>query len=260
MDNRNSRSAIAALVVFALLVTGAWAWILSDEPDSAGQESALLPTPEPTPEPTSALVPPTSDGASVVLRAADLPDGRSWPKRFRVFNNGATSGQMAVRDGVLRHGKPTAGNAASYMETDLGAPTERIGATFSFDGQGGAVALVAWESSLVSSRENGTPWPSAGIHFVVTPTSWTYGLWTGAATENLTTETFRSPLVADGTEYSIEVRRDGDTVTIVEPDGTTSEPLTDPRVELTTGAWATWELYESDPTGTPAVLHELWAS
>jgi hypothetical protein len=182
--------------------------------------------------------------------------------RLGVYDNGGNTAGLSVVDSQLIHGAPFTPNAAGYLEARLPVPVRRIGAIASFhSGLPGAIGLLSWANSLVASRANGPsgPLPNGSMHFTATNTNWIFSVWDAA--KNTTDTLLRGPLslAADGTEYTFEVVRDRDTVTVRLPDGT-AQSVTDPRIAQWAGPWACWELYEFDATRTPATIDAIWAS
>jgi hypothetical protein len=179
-----------------------------------------------------------------------------------VYDNGGNATGLAVVNSQLTHGAPLIPNAAGYLEAGMAAPVTRIGAIVSFHGaNSGAVGLLSWANSLVASRGAGFagPLPNGGMHFAVSNTKWIFSVWDSAADTTDTLLDRPLALATDGTEYAFELVRDGDTVTVRLPDGTT-QSTEDPRIGQWSGTWACWELYEADETRVPATIAAIWAS
>lgn len=179
-----------------------------------------------------------------------------------VYDNGGNTSGLAVVDSRLTHGAPLTRNAAGYLEARMGAPVTRIGAIASFhSSNSGAIGLISWASSVVETRKSGPSarLPNGSMHFAASNNDWIFSLWDSA--RNTTDTLLQGPLMlaADGTRYAFEVIRDGDRVTVRLPDGTT-QSATDPRIGKWSGPWASWELYEPDPTRVPASIDAIWAS
>jgi hypothetical protein len=179
-----------------------------------------------------------------------------------VYNNGGNTAGLAAVDSQLSHGAPKTPNAAGYLEARMAAPVTRIGAIASFHSvNSGAIGLLSWANSLVAARGKGSPGPApnGGMHFAASSAEWILSIWDSAA--NAIDTLLEGPLSlrADGTEYPFEVVREGDTVTVRLPDGTTHS-ASDPRIGQWSGPWACWELYEAGQTRVPATIEAIWAS
>ena len=179
-----------------------------------------------------------------------------------VYNNGGNTAGLAAVDRQLSHGAPTTLNAAGYLEARMAAPVTRIGAIASFHSDNsGALGLLSWASSLVAARGTGSPGPlpNGGMHFAASNTEWILSIWDAAANATHTLLAGPLSLAADGTQYAFDAVREGDTVTVRLPDGTTHS-ASDPRIGQWSGPWACWELYEADQTRVPATIEAVWAS
>lgn len=159
---------------------------------------------------------------------------------------------------------PGSGVAASYWQVNPGAEVTRIGAKFVLGHSvgsttGGAIALAAGNS------ERGA-WTNAtryNIHVVISPTSWNVATATrqsGSSVLNYkATGTFSPALSIGDTEYTVEVYRVGNTVTLFLPDGTVSV-TTDAEYSSFTGNWSFVELFASQGStdNVPGITEHWW--
>ena len=196
-----------------------------------------------------------TDFSSPQLQAAN--DGTP----LAVFNNGNNVSGLAVVDGQLTHGDPVARNAAGFLEARMTAPVTLIGAMAAFHSQNsGDIGLTAWTDSIVAALKSQPlgPLPNGGIHFVASNKAWHFGVWDSEAHTEQVLLNGPLALAADGTNYEFEVAREGDTVTVRLPDGTT-HTIRDPRIGAWSGPWVGWELYEYDADRVPATFASVWA-
>lgn len=161
------------------------------------------------------------------------------------------SGAMGMdQDGVL-HG--------AYLTAALNGPVTRFGGSFFFTGgTGGTTGSAAF---LIPSATyvHGV---DLAAHMLVGTTTLYYQVRTGGGQvpfTTLLTYVYPTPLVADGTEYSVEVQIDGDTATIIAPDGTI-HTVTDAQIDSNNAGFMTWEPYQFDLEADPVVwFSEVWA-
>ena len=186
-------------------------------------------------------------------RRADFSVSDKLPDGARIYDNEFVGAGMAVHDGLLQHGRPTAPEALSSLETELDSDVRKLGARIRFPGDdSGSVVLVAWQDSLVDARRAGRPVPASGLRLVVSPGQWQLTSAPGAAV--LASGNFT---IVPGTA-TVEVYRDDDRAWVVDPSGAVTD-VSDPRIEELAGPWACWQLYEQAPTQTPAVIEAVWA-
>ncbi len=220
---------------------------------SAAGTTTASPSADVTTVPTNA--PAGEDGPPQVpdARRADFSAGGNLPEGARIHDNESVSEGMAVRDGLLQHGRATAPDAVSSMETELDADVRKLGARVRFPGpDAGTVVLVAWQESLVDARRADRPRPPSGLRLVVDPGKWRLTAVPGD--EVLASGTFTS---VPGTA-TVEVYRDADRAWVVDPSGAVTD-VADPRIGELAGPWACWQLSEKEPAQTPAVIEAVWA-
>lgn len=244
---------LLAVLVFAGIGWGWSNWQSSLSNAAPEQRATATTTPSPSAEPTKTAVPrvPRAVGA-------DFRDG-SIPAGFDTFESGSNETGFDVADGLLTHGAPTGDAGASYLEAELPDDVQRVGATavFADTGTPGAIALIAWEESLVRKRTDENTLPRSGLHFVAYPGRWHLGIIDPAADqlEDIVERgEYRSPSGA----HEFDLFRNGDTVWVVDPAGGVTE-ITDPRIEEYAGPWVNWELYEPTGDSAPASFREVWA-
>lgn len=240
---------VAVVVAFAAVVVGFSAYVVLRDPGTTVAAPRVEPSRTPSPTPSSSAVPKTVE---VDFSGSGIPDG------FATFDDGTTS-DMTVEGGRLVHGESTGGRGASYLETELPGDVQRIGAVVEFADSPtpGAVALIAWEDSLVQSRTVRNTLPRSGLHFVAFPGQWHVGIIDPDAAELETIiGSGKFPRAKGPQEF--DVVRDGDTVRVTDPSGTVTK-VTDPRIAEYAGPWANWELYELDGDFAPASFLRVWA-
>ncbi|MED3974625.1 hypothetical protein P4639_14625 [Priestia megaterium] len=179
---------------------------------------------------------------------------------FRILDNGNNASGYTINQGSLVHGAPTSSDAASYLEVGLTNKITRMGASFIFDNvsSSGQVSLCSFAKSIVSEvTDNKRPIPNAGIHVVIKPAGVDVTVFHSGGTLT-TVGSYPLSLVA-GTEYSVEVIRDGSTLYLKVPGRVISTPFTDTEIEAFTSNFATFELYENDITKVPARITAIWA-
>ncbi len=169
---------------------------------------------------------------------------------------------LSIIDGMLTNAGAAAGGSAGYAELALTNNVTRLGAeltlTAGTGGTGGSATMAILSQSIVDS------WPSIpamAMHFSVSRTGWTYGLWptNGAAGQVvLATGSFDAPL-DPAKWYAVEVVLDGDTAHLLLPDGSTTS-VTEPRIATLAGRFAFWEVYQANAsTDAKARYRRVWA-
>jgi len=200
---------------------------------------------------------PSGDDVSIEIpdqQRADFTAGDPLPASSRRSDNGRNSPGMGLGAAALRHGEPTAGQAAGSLEVQLSGPVQKLGARIQFaDKSSGSVALVAWQSSLIDARQAGDPVPVSGLRLVVSPGSWRLTAYD------------KGEVVIASDEYpeqpgpqTFEVSRQGDHAWVVDPSGARTD-VNDPRVDQLAGPWACWQLLEETPQERPAAIEAVWA-
>jgi hypothetical protein len=240
---------------------------VSDQVASAYAGGSKLASPGATPTASKAVptapVPVVAStlSSSFAVVSGDLRSATTG-QSFGIWDNGKNASGMALENGLLVHGAATDANSASYLESGIGKPVERIAAESVFyDKAGGQIALVAWQNSVVEARGKAVPdrIPNGGIHFVAGPTGWHLGVYNTDGGEKIISSGKLS-LAADGkTRYKFEVVRKGDSAWVVLPDGGAVGPTVDPKLAEWTGEWATWELFEPVAGATPAAFASVSA-
>ena len=185
---------------------------------------------------------------------ADFSASDRLPSGARTYDNPATGTRLAVRDGLLTHGRPRGRLAIGTLETRLGADVQKLGARIRFPAEKpGSVALVAWTDSLVDARRAGDPVPTSGLRLVVGVDGWQLGVFDQV--ERPIAEGSYTPTSALAT---FQVFREGDRAWVVDPAGKVTQ-VEDPRIATMAGPWASWQVLEDTPDLTPAGIEELWA-
>ena len=160
-----------------------------------------------------------------------------------------SSGKIVYSPGV-------SGSRAGYMTAALKGPVTRAGMTFSFLGGstfGGAAVMVLPKVQYAFGVD-------VAAHFIIGPTIWTYQVRTAPGSfVTVYTGTFEPPLATDGTEYSVELQRDGANVNVLLPDNTIW-PINDAAIAANAAQFVTWEPYQYDVTTDDVPrIHEVWA-
>lgn len=148
--------------------------------------------------------------------------------------------------------------SASYVNQDMGAKVQRIGAVFSL-GPGnaaGALCLAAWARVLPSA---GGQLIETHCHFVITPELWIFGVVVSNQLIELAHGGFSSPLPQDGSPRLTEVRFRGPTATILLPDKSV-QMVSDDRIDTLFGTIACWEFYKNASGAANVRFYETWAS
>lgn len=223
---------------------------------------ASIPNQQPAEIITTAGLPPSPDGATFFtdFGASDLV---SWHELgFRVLTLGSSDAPPGVDGGVLAQGSSLSDRLATYFERESPEPVQRMGAEVRFPGaeeersQRPAVAMIIADGplpDLVSSTRR----PNFGVHFVATQSTWEVDVWPGGGEKVriaggiFETSTFPRPL-------RYEIQREGPTVRVVLPDGTTIA-IRDDRIERFSGRWSTWELYQDGGGTVSAGIRSWWA-
>lgn len=179
---------------------------------------------------------------------------------------------MQIKDGLLQDPSLDGTTAkASYWNQQLDGVT-RIGATFKIETGAtnpfGSVTLVLWEYPIPRPYKV----PNSPFHLSICSTFWELTVWEGgdtstnATTDSLITKYFDVPLADDwdpdtpgsGTLHRVEAVIDGDTATIVLPDGTV-ETVTDPRIASIPATIACHEIYMHHPDAARTAFQDIWA-
>ena len=180
---------------------------------------------------------------------------------FDVLKHGGNESPLVLTERGLTLGKATEVNSATYFQRGMPGVVNRIGVTAYFDpappGVTGQVALLIPASPLPTNPEEFyTGVPNMGVHFVFDNETWLMSVWRHDGGQDvLGVGRFPTQLVG---ERSVEIIRRDDEVTISLPDGL-SPKFRDTRIGKWSGAWATWELYETGPGVTPATMKRIWA-
>lgn len=203
-----------------------------------------------------------ADGASPEV----LDSGQS----SSIYLGSGDSEAPTISNGQLVAHPSGGSSAAWYLQSELKSVVTRIGARFVFAGgsnSNGSAALGICNQRIVTVNGVEQP-PDMSLHLTVTPTAWTYGVWSGPNNGNgflqlIGSGNFITPLAADGiTEHEVEAFIVGNTVTIDLPDGT-RKVFTDSRIGDSSygGAHVFFEQYanNSDADNTTAFTH-LWAT
>lgn len=237
----------------------------SASPSPSLEEEPLgsdAPVPEPTASPTSDPLTPLPEvpiTLEVDFTSQDLPS-----ENWRRINVGAGRTEIARVDGALRHGRDAEDAAAKgIVETELTGPVQRIGAEFRF-AQGGVApsgfaALTISDGSVVQALRQEEPLPRSGVRLVAAPGRWALVVVDPEAELPevlLLTGEFDDDNL--GLSQSYDVRRQEGTVWVTDPSGATSQ-ITDDRVADWSGAFAGWELIETQGDQNPAAIRRVYA-
>lgn len=165
---------------------------------------------------------------------------------------------LSIIDGTVGNAATGGSPGAGYIDVDMSSRVTRIGARFRYTASGTTnfsnAVVVCWDTSFT------TPIPDSPCHLGIQPNKAEYSIWEGAATEILWTHTFAELLVTDDvTEYFVDVILNGDTATVMLPDGTVVTH-TDTRIGSLGGNFAGFEIYDGIPdTDHHARFLEVWA-
>jgi hypothetical protein len=100
--------------------------------------------------------------------------------------------------------------------------------------------------------------PDAGMHLVLTNKGWELGIYpTDQPLEVVQSGVFDSSMLT-GAVLRFEVRRDGQRLQLVLPDGTLVD-IRDERIKNFTGQWAAWELFERSGADQGIGARAIWA-
>lgn len=160
-----------------------------------------------------------------------------------------TSGYMH-NDGYSVAGQ----SAAGYSSRALAGNVRRMWMTFGcgpYSTGAGGGALVIWTTQMPADR---SVIPDAAMHLSFSTSGWQLGWWeTGVGVHNYATGTFTTPLVGDYTQYRIEAFVDGNTVTVLLPNGQVIT-ATDSNVSGRAGVFASWEVFRTN-SDTDSKMH-----
>jgi hypothetical protein len=158
-----------------------------------------------------------------------------------------------VSSGKLVHTPYGSANAAGYAQVDLASRVTHIGATVNFPlSTTGAIALV-----VPSASWSGGTLYDAGVHFVMTATTWSMAYWTQSTGAQTVLQSGTHSLTL-GTDYDVDIYLDGSTAYISLPSGLIAK-VTDSRINSNVSTYAIWELYETTSAFTSASMSKLRA-
>ena len=246
---------IAQLVYLVVLRTDddASSVAVDDTGTPAAPGESATPAATPDADPTEADVPKVPDQRRVDFsRGDDLPDGGV------LVDLGGNADPLALGDDGLTHGAPGDGGGAGYLETRLKSDVRALGVRVRFaESDSGAVALVAWQTSLdeATSEGDGADLPPTGLRLVATPGSWVLSTLSDGEEEVLANGSYDAPA---GDPATFELVRGEDAVYVIDPAGTITQGASQ-LVSRLTGPWASWGLVEASAEETPAVIESVWA-
>jgi hypothetical protein len=185
-------------------------------------------------------------------RRADFGRGDALPDGAEVFNSSAGLA-MRVEAGALTQTGTAASAAASYLETRLSTPVRKLGATIRFPAAtSGAAALIVSPQSVVTAGQSGSQLPDTGLRLVVQRGGWR--LLSGPDRVVVSQVEFD---LGPRSTATVQILREGATVWITSPAGTTSVQA--PLAESLSGPWACWALLENGAGQVPAGITRVWA-
>lgn len=169
---------------------------------------------------------------------------------------------LSVSAGRLVHGTLTAADPARYWQQTLPG-VSRVGGEFQFSADTGSPGSGS-VSLLTTGDQAGTR--VVGVHLVVTPLGWTFGvIGADSALDVLASGTFDPPLAQDwtpggaaGTVHRAEADVYGDTVVIRLPDGSMAA-VSDPRIADYPRDEFLFEFFRNAATGPTMAGVRLWA-
>lgn len=188
-------------------------------------------------------------------RRRDFTEGDGLPDGSRVYDSGDHNYGMAVRDGVLGHGRSTAPDALGLVETRLEGDVTSLGFRVLFaEEDSGSAVLAAWQSSVTEASDAARPLPDSGARLVASPGEWRLTILEGGGEQVVAEGSY----TVNAEPATFRIVREGREVFVEDPTGAVVV-VTDDRAAQLAGPWASWGLLEQDPSQTPAAIEAVWA-
>lgn len=177
-------------------------------------------------------------------------------------SDGAAGAGLRVSSGFLTFAPTAAGAAAGYLTGDAGGPVSLIGARFKIASRSTAGESLCLAMTATKQAAYGTPFTNAGVHFVITRSTWQVDYITGGSSVTITqiaAGALSSPLTADDTTiYEVNVYRQGQTVWAVLPGGQTVEVTSEHIASKSGVGWWAEPFCAAGNTDGIVKIQSLW--
>lgn len=198
-------------------------------------------------------------------RHADGPPARTL-NGAEYYLRGTHASTVTVKNGRLIAVAPE-DRVATYVQTRLQHPGTLIGARMAFSPfstRGGAATIGFWSAPM--DNDTHTLPENSPAHFVLSPSSWNFSVWSGGVETKVAGGIWLWPLVADGvSQYRVKLilNREASSAIIIVADerGTVRlrRRLVNPLIGRIPGNYAFIEHYRAAKTDTLPLYTQWWA-